>query len=344
VPRFVTSTVAEVLAERPGLQRVRLDDGSRAFVLTQLTGPVDAGDDVVVNTTAVDLGLGTGGWHIVHWNLARREWHRPGGGHIMKLRYTSLQADVGASEEVQPAIEPVDLGGRPVVLCTLHSQLGVVAAVARELAPSARVAYVMTDGGALPIALSDLVSELCGRGVLDITVTAGHAFGGDLEAVNVPSALDVATRLGGADIVIVAMGPGIVGTAAALGTTAVEIAPAIDAVVALGGEAIVAARTSSADERPRHRGLSHHTRTALRLAARPATVGHAAGCDAIEVPPPHRVVTVQVPPIGPLLRTVGLDVMTMGRGPDDDPLFFSTTAAAGVLAAGSHRARGTLPR
>ena len=29
------------------------------------------GDRVVVNTTAVDLGLGTGGWHVVHWNLAR---------------------------------------------------------------------------------------------------------------------------------------------------------------------------------------------------------------------------------------------------------------------------------
>jgi hypothetical protein len=260
----------------------------------------------------------------------------------MKLRYTSLQADVGATEEEHPSAEVVELDGRPVVLCTLHSQLGVVAAVIRAAAPDARLAYVMTDGGALPMAISDLVADLRTRGLLDVTVSAGHAFGGELEAVNVPSALDAATRVGRADIVIVAMGPGVVGTAAALGTTAVEIGPAIDAVVALGGEAIVAARVSGVDARARHLGLSHHTSTALRLAGRPALVGHAAGTPAFEVPSPHRVVSVEVPPVGPLLAATGLVVTTMGRGPDDDPLFFSTTAAAGVLAVGCHRSRGTL--
>ena len=54
---------------------------------------------MVVNTTAVDLGLGTGGWHVVHWNLAREAWSREGPGHIMKLRYTSLQTDTGVAEE-----------------------------------------------------------------------------------------------------------------------------------------------------------------------------------------------------------------------------------------------------
>jgi hypothetical protein len=342
VPRFVSSTVEAILEERPGLQRVRLRDGSRAVVLTDLTGTVAAGDEVVVNTTAVDLDLGTGGWHVVHWNLARREWHQTGRGHIMKLRYTSLQADIGATEEQHPSADILDLEGRPVVLCTLHSQLGVVAAVLRAQAPDARLAYVMTDGGALPMAVSDLVADLTSRGMLDVTVTAGHAFGGDLEAVNLPSALDAATRVGRADVVVVAMGPGVVGTAAALGTTAIEVGPAIDAVVALGGEALVAARVSGVDPRPRHRGLSHHTSTALRLATRPASVGHAVGTPAFEVPPPHRVVSVEVPPVGPLLAEAGLEVTTMGRGPDDDPLFFSTTAAAGVLAVGSHRSRGTL--
>ena len=70
MPAFATRIVAAMLTERRGLQRVELDDGSRAYVLTQLIGPVAAGDRVVVNTTAVDLGLGTGGWHVVHWNLA----------------------------------------------------------------------------------------------------------------------------------------------------------------------------------------------------------------------------------------------------------------------------------
>ena len=57
---------------------------------------------MVLNTTAVDLGLGTGGWHVVHWNLAREELDEPGPGHIMKLRYTSLQVDAGAAEEHAP--------------------------------------------------------------------------------------------------------------------------------------------------------------------------------------------------------------------------------------------------
>ena len=343
MPSFVTATVAEILSERPGFQRIRLDDGAAAIVLTELTGPVAAGDDVVVNTTAVELGLGPGGWHIVHWNLARREWRQEGSGHIMKLRYTSLQADVGAAEEHQPATGWPDLGGRPVVLCSLHSQVGVVAAVLADLVPEARVAYVMTDGGALPLALSDLVADLRDRGLLDVTVTAGHAFGGDHEAVTFPSALDVAIRIAGADIVVAGMGPGVVGTGSSLGTTALELAPAIDAVAALGGVPIVAARTSAADARLRHAGLSHHTTTALKLAARPAVVAHAEGTEAFSVPDPHEQETVAVPSVAETLARHRLDVRSMGRGPAEDPLFFATTAAAAVLAADRHRSQGTVP-
>ena len=132
----------------------------------------------------------------------------------------------------------------------------------------------MSDGGALPLALSDLVASLRDAGLVDVTVTAGHAFGGDHEAVNVPSALMVATAsgVGGADAVVVAMGPGGVGTGSRLGATALEMAPALDAATALGGRAIAAVRWSDADPRPRHRGLSHHSRTALALAAHPALV------------------------------------------------------------------------
>src|SRR5690606_36104780 len=158
MPRFATATVTAITAERRGLQRVDTDAG-RAYVLTDLTGPVAVDDRVVLNTTAVDLGLGTGGWHVVHWNLAREEWHRPGPGHIMKLRYTSLQVDTGAAEE-EHADLPEGLGGMPVVACSLHSQVAVVAALVRHLRPATRLAYVMTDGAALPLALSDLVHEL----------------------------------------------------------------------------------------------------------------------------------------------------------------------------------------
>ena len=82
------------------------------------------GDRVVVNTTAVELGLGTGGWHVVHWNLARDEWHERGPGHIIKGRYTSLQADVGSTEEHLESLAEVEsIDGMPVVAAALHSQV-----------------------------------------------------------------------------------------------------------------------------------------------------------------------------------------------------------------------------
>src|SRR5207253_4459482 len=147
MPSFRVGVVSEVLGARAGLQRVLVDLGStpeRAYVLTQLIGAVAVGDRVVVNTTAVELGLGTGGWDVVHWNLARDEWSKPGPGHIMKLRYTSVQADTGAAEEHSSYREPASLDRTPVVICGLHSQLGCVAAVFKHLQPDRRLAYVMT--------------------------------------------------------------------------------------------------------------------------------------------------------------------------------------------------------
>lgn len=327
MPSFVTATVTDVLVERAGLQRVATDAG-RAYVLTDLVGPVETGDRVVLNTTAVELGLGTGGWHVVHWNLARDTWSRPGPGHIMKLRYTSLQHDAGAAEEDHPDL-PRTIAGLPVVACSVHSQVGVVAAVVRDLQPDARIAYVMTDGAALPLALSDLVHALRDRGVVDTTITAGQAFGGDLEAVAVPSALALARHVAGADLAIVGMGPGVVGTASALGTTAVEVAGVIDAASRMGGDVALCCRASDGDARERHRGVSHHVRTILGLAAaRP------------HLPVPAELAgrlvgstVVDPPDVASMLARLGLQVTSMGRGPAEDRLFFEAAAAAGGWAA-----------
>jgi hypothetical protein len=329
VPSFRTATVTEVLGDRPGLQRVATDAG-RAYVLTQLTGTVAVGDRVVLNTTAVDLGLGTGGWHVVHWNLARDAWSEPGPGHIMKLRYTSLQADTGAAEEAHPDL-PGDLDGMPVVACSLHSQVPCVAVALLAAAPTARIAYVMTDGAALPIALSDLVVDMVGAGVLVTTITAGHAFGGDLEAVSVPSALLLARHVAAADVAIVGMGPGVVGTGSTHGTTAVEVASVLDAAAALGGRPVAALRMSSGDGRERHQGVSHHSRTALELTRSRVLVATLSGDRYDDAR--HEVVVVDPPAMAELLVDAGLHVTTMGRGPDADPLFFQAAGAAGALAA-----------
>lgn len=315
MPSYRTGTVDQILEERPGLQRV-LVDGDRAYVLTQLIGTVSAGDPVVMNTTAVELGLGTGGWHVVHWNLARTGWTEPGRGHILKLRYTSLQVDTGAGEE---GVElPASLAGLPVVACALHSQVPCVAAVVKDRRPEARVAYVMTDGASLPIALSDMVHALRGASLIDLTITSGHAFGGDVEAVNVHSALALA-RHHGADVVIAGIGPGVVGTGTRLGHTGLDVVTVLDATAALGGVPILAVRFSEADRRDRHSGPSHHTMTAIELAARQLVV---------QAPD-----DVDVPEMGALLAAHGLEVTTMGRGPKEDGAFFRWAGAAGVAAA-----------
>lgn len=330
MPAYREAEVVEVLGERPGFARVALGDGGRAFALTDLTGPVAVGDRVVVNTTAVDLGLGSGGWHVAHWNLTRDHWSRPGPGHLMKLRYTSLQVDTGAAEEVGDV--PRTLEGIPVVVAGVHSQLPIVVAALAEARPGTRTAYVMTDGAALPLAMSDLVVALRERDLLVGSVTAGHAFGGDLEALNVPSALTLARHRLGAEVVIVCMGPGIAGTASTLGFTGLEVAPALDAAAWLGGRPIACLRASSGDPRPRHQGISHHSATVLDAVRSEVDVAHPPG-----IGPPagarHRWHRIDPGDPDALLARAGLRVTTMGRGPAEDVLYFAAAAAAGVLAA-----------
>src|SRR3954466_12208076 len=330
MPSFRTGRVVRLLEDRPGLQRVEGDLGSgpeRAYVLAELTGRVAEGDEVVVNTTAVELGLGTGGWHVVHWNLARRDWSEKGPGHIIKARYTSLQTDVGSAEEhFDRELADIDsIDGMPVIAAALHSQLPAVAVAFKEARPGARLAYVMTDGAALPLALSDLVANVQERDLIDATVTCGHAFGGDFEAVSVYSALAVARHVIKADAAVVVMGPGIVGTGTRLGFSGIEVGPVLDAVTGLEGDPIACLRVSFADERPRHQGVSHHTLTTLRLATRsrvtipvPAVGGEEEArirADLVEGGVAERHDLVDVAPVGIIDRFAdrGLRIASMGR-------------------------------
>jgi hypothetical protein len=350
MPSFRTGTVVHLIEERPGLQRVEVDLGDgpeRAYTLLQLTGPVAVGDRVVVNTTAVELGLGTGGWHVVHWNLARDEWHERGPGHIIKGRYTSIQSDVGSAEEHLESLAEVEsIDGMPVVVASLHSQVPAIAAAFKQRRPGARLAYVMTDGAGLPLALSDTVATLRERGLVDATVTCGHAFGGDYEAVSVYSALAVARHIARADAAVVAMGPGIVGTNTRLGFSGMEVGAILDAAHALGGVPIACLRVSFADDRPRHYGLSHHTATALRVATRECVLVAVPNLDDPEqsvrlwadlessgISARHELVEVDAPEALELLACYDLHVQSMGRPAEEDPALFQAAAAAGALAA-----------
>jgi hypothetical protein len=183
------------------------------------------------------------------------------------------------------------------------------------------------------------------RDMIDATVTSGHAFGGDYEAVSVFSALAVARHLASADAAVVAMGPGIVGTGTRLGFSGIEVGPVLDAAAALGGRPIACLRASFADPRARHQGVSHHTITALRLACRervtvvvPAIDGEhqrrlERDLDEAAIGDRHDIVTVEPPDVLDQLGPEGLGVVSMGRPAADDPIMFQAAAAAGALAA-----------
>jgi hypothetical protein len=354
VVRVRTGRVLAVAERRPGATEVQVwvdgdETAAMAVSYDMVTGPIAEGDQVVLNTTAVALGLGTGGLHVVMARLGGPV-DDAGPGHVMKARYTPAQVRVLAVEEPasphRAAVEATtDLAGLPVVCAELHSMVPVVAAAARDVDDRLRVAYVMTDGGALPLAFSRLATRLRAAGLVVGTVTAGQAFGGDLEAITLYSALAAARAVLAADLVVVAQGPGGMGSGTTFGFSGTQVAEAVNAAAALGGRPVAALRMSAADPRSRHRGVSHHSLSALgRLALGRATVALPELADReladladrqlaeAGVAARHDVVRVAAPDAGKLLAAWGLEVTTMGRGPADDPVFFAAAAAAGALA------------
>jgi Protein of unknown function (DUF3866) len=347
--RLRTGTVVGVEDRRPGVVRLRVDvDGAEASALAypSLVGPVDVGDRVVLNTTAVDLGLGTGGAHVVVATEPAPPMDVAHGGRVMKARYLPHQAAVGSVEETH-AVElegARGLGGVPVVAAPLHSMIAPIAAGAKA-SGRARVVYVMTDGAALHGRFSDLVHRLSRAGLVDAFVTAGQAVGGDLEAVTLWSALLAAVVVLGADVVVVADGPGNLGTATTWGVSALASGHALDATETLGGRPVAALRISFADGRERHRVVSHHSLTIL------ADVCHVAANVAVPVledegrrdavwdalrarklEERHQLIEVDGRPALDELERTGVEVVSMGRSPADDPAFFLAAGAAGVLA------------
>ena len=297
----------------------------KAISYPEMTGPVEVGDDVVVNVAAVDLGLGSGGYDVVHVNLSRGlSAGGIEGAHVMKLNYTSLQHAVHPVEERGGEIG--DAAGKPVAVIALHGQLPCVAwAAARE---GAKVGYVQTWGGALPGSLSHTVAELRRRGLLAGHITAGAAFGAEADAVSVAGALHAGLTGLGWDAAIAGPGPGIVGSETALGHGGLAALETAHAALSLGCRAVVVPRMSSGDPRPRHQGLSHHTHTVLRLLLRPVDVALPEG-EEVDLPGTHSGRLGAADLDG--YRGSGLPARTMGRGIDEDQLFFRAALAGGAV-------------
>ena len=300
-------TVSAIVEARERLVRLEVD-GIACIAYPRLTGEVEVGDDVLVNEQARLLELGSGGFDVLYANLTRGLGLPPEeGAHVMALPYTPAQVTVCYKEEAAELAET--LGGLPVVLCTVHSQVAPVCAALAGL----RVAYVQVQGGALPVSLSDTVALLRERGLLAKAVAVAPCLDGELEFVTVAAALAWAAAESH-DVVVCALGPGIVGTGSRLGHGALSLADAANVATALGGRPVLAVRRSEADERERHRGVSHHAETVLELclgevvtAAPDAGEGWEDAC-------------------------AGLPLSHMGRGPAEDPLFFRSAYAAGLAA------------
>jgi hypothetical protein len=314
--------VTAVVERLEGLVRAEVD-GTPCVAYPRLTGPVALGDDVLVNVQARSLGLGSGGFDVLYANLTRGlELPSEPAAHVMALPYTPLQSAVGYAEEEGELAET--LGGRPVVCCSLHSQ---VAPVCAGLGAEVRVAYIQLGGGALPVSLSDAVRTLKQRRLLETAIAAAPCVDGDVQCAGVASALAWAAGRG-FDAMVCAIGPGVVGTATRLGHGGLAAADAANAASALEGSPILAARVSDSDPRERHRGVSHHTRAALALCLGPVAVAWPAGLEAPEWLEPRTDVDTS----GWRDACAGLPLEHMGRGPDDDPSFFAAAFAAGTLA------------
>jgi hypothetical protein len=313
------------------MQRLEVDvAGERRPALGDvgLVGGAQEGDEVVVNVEARDLGLGSGGFDLVHANLTRG---LGGSGaadaHVMKLNYTSLQHPVVPVED-ERLVVPLR---RPVAVCGLHGQVPALAWAFAQAAPDSRLGYVQTAGGALPGGLSNVVPELRERGMLAEHLTGGPAYGGEGEAITTIGAIHHGLGTGDWDAAVCAPGPGILGSASALGHGGMAALDSAHAALSLGCATLVVARMSEADPRPRHRGVSHHTRTVLDLLLGKVVVALPEGFDAA-VDARHEVRRAPADLDG--YQASGLPTRTMGRELREDPSFFAAALSAGRVLAG----------
>jgi hypothetical protein len=340
------NSVTELLVEVEGVPQ-------KAANFDKLTGLVQVGDDVLLNTTAVDLKLGSGGYHFVVSinNRTPVFYDEAEKGHIMKLRYTPLQFSVLSAEEQESRYHSVfdsfeGLNSMPVIIGELHSMILPVVFNAININPNISISYIMTDGGALPIDFSKTVSFLKQKGLINGTITFGQAFGGDVETVNVYTALIAADKILKSDMSIITMGPGITGTGTKYGFSGIEQGYIIDAVNTLGGNPIFIPRISFTDKRERHYGISHHSLTILNEICKtsakvilPKFEGKKMNrimqqLKQTQIEKKHKLVIME-DIIGIKENILGFDynVNTMGRNLDKDTEFFLTAGAAGYYAA-----------
>ncbi|MGM0410026.1 MAG: DUF3866 family protein [Bacillota bacterium] len=331
----------KILTENNNIQIVEIirenGNNEKAINYISFVPRLKINDKIIINTTAVDLNLGTGGYHFVTEKLSNKNSlnkKNKNFGHIMKLRYTPLQLKTLCLSEKQGEFHKemkkiIFLDGMKVIFIPLHSLLAPLLISYNYYNKDKKIIFIMAEGGSLNLELSNEINQLKEKNLLDITITIANSFGGDFEAVNIFTAL-MAAKLMEADLVVVGIGPGHVGTNTVLGFSGVELAFYIQAVEILRGNPLLIPRISFADKRKRHYLISHHTITLLKnLVTTP-----------IEVVFPdlkiikrntfflkkskHNLFYYNINKIYHILNESNYNFKSMGKNFKEDPIFFIT--------------------
>ena len=346
------AVVREVLGHYNDVTEVLLDiehDVKKAINYENITGNIKVGDQVIVNTTACTLNLGTGGYHFVISNVSYPSKHIDKDGHGMKMKYTPMQIKCLLTEECNNRYqkyfnEPVDLSKGLIYIGELHSMLPPLCAGLKYYSKGrVKIAYIMTDHGALPLSFSKSVLTLKNKNLLNTTITTGNAFGGDYECVNIYTSIITAFEIAKCDVVIITMGPGILGTQTKYGFSGLELGLYVDMIAKLEGRCLYIPRIMFNDKRNRHLGISHHSITILS--------------EIINNPVPiilpimetkqmkyvyrqlmrnsltkkHQVKFIDGKGITNAIKYYELFTTTMGRGIYEEPVFFHTLGASAAF-------------
>ncbi|GAE36855.1 DUF3866 family protein [Halalkalibacter akibai] len=343
--------VLDIIFEDEEIQKLTTDKGAeRAVLFKRLTKRVEAGFEIIVNVTATELQLGTGGWDIVRDILPLDDWgSNKIEGHIIKGRYTPIQHSVLAIEsqesEYHPEfIESFSLVGKPVWLAELHSMVPLFYFVSQEIKAGSSCCVIFDDQAALPLTLSDQLRALHKEDHFH-SITVGQAFGGQYEAITIASALQFAHKVLKADFILISVGPGVVGSGTRFGFSGMIMSHWSHTISALEGVPIWIPRMSTADVRERHMGISHHTLTPLcqftfQKALLPLPYVNGIETEKLKqqidqyrpFQANHDILFAEKDHVSSLidcaLRKAQLPIQTMGRKFEDDPLFFCAVAEA----------------
>ncbi|ADQ46216.1 hypothetical protein Calkro_1360 [Caldicellulosiruptor kronotskyensis 2002] len=242
---------------------VKYQDGDVGIAINflDINHEVKEGQEVLVNTTARMLQLGTGGYDYI---LPFEAFKNLSKGHIMKLRYTPLQFSVLTEEEKNPDLfdKVPNFNDIIVIVCELHSMLLPLCIYLKEKVKRIKISVILNDWGMLNAKLSHNLEFLKENKFVDYIITCQEAFNGEFECINEINSLIFSQSLG-CDVAIISPLPGIVGTGTKFGFSSYKAVHVIEDVVRFGGRVVFPVRVSKNEKRQRHRFISHHSLTIL---------------------------------------------------------------------------------